>query len=147
VTGLRWVTRQEPHLDRCAAAWIIKRFIDPQATFEFINRGEPIPPGTNPFVLPGAEINPVEGVKTTVDVLVEKYQVKDPVVSLIRSLIHDFEVDAGEDESKTRLRETVGLFKVIRGLSRISKSDEEIVERSMVVLDALYTELSAEEAG
>lgn len=143
---MRWVTRHEPHLDRCAAAWIIKRFVDAEATFEFIEKREPIPAGAKPFVLPGAEINPVEGAKTTVDVLVEEYRIRDPAVSLIQSFIHDFEVEAGEDASKTRLHETVGLFKVIRGLARISESDEEIVERAMIVLDALYAELSAEKA-
>mgnify|MGYP001025372655 CR=1 FL=1 len=142
---MRWVTRHEPHLDRCAAAWIIKRFIDAEATFQFIEKGEPIPAGATPFVLPGAEINPVEGTKTTVDVLVEKYRIRDPAVSSIQSFIHDFEVDAGEDTNKTRLRETVGLFKVIRGLARVSQSDEEIVEKAMIVLDALYAQLSTEQ--
>mgnify|MGYP001123981511 CR=1 FL=1 len=144
VESLRWVTRHEPHLDRCASAWLITRFIDQEARFEFIGREDPVPTGAIPFVLPKAEINPVEGVKTTFDVLIEKYSVKDPIASLIRDIIHDFEVDAKEDPTRTRLRETVGVFKIVRGLARISKTDDEIISKAFVVFDSLYAQLLSE---
>jgi len=142
--SLRWVTRHEPHLDRCASAWLIKRFIDQDAEFEFIRREDPIPPGAIPFVLPGAEINPVEGVKTTFDVLTEKYRVEDRVVSLIKDIIHDFEVDSGEDPGRARLQETVGVFKIVRGLARTSKTDPEILTKAFIAFDSLYAQLSVE---
>jgi hypothetical protein len=142
--SLRWVTRHEPHLDRCASAWLIKRFIDQDARFEFISREDPIPVGAIPFVLPKAEINPVEGVKTTFDTLMEKYQVKDPIVSLIQDIINDFEVDAEEDPARVRLLETVGVFKIVRGLARISKTDDEIISKAFVVFDSLYAQLLSE---
>ena len=142
--SLRWVTRHEPHFDRCASAWLIRRFIDPDAVFEFIEGEDPIPMGTIPFILPRAEINPIEGLKATFDVLVEKYRIKDPTISLIQDIIHDFEVNSGEDLSKVRLRETAGLFKIVRGLARISKTDDEILFKAFIVFDSLYSQLSAE---
>ena len=139
-----WVTRHEPHLDRCASAWLIKRFIDLDAVFEFIDRGDPVPSGAKPFVLPGAEINPIEGSKTTFDVLVEKHQITDPIVGSIRGFIRDFEVISGEDLAKLTLPETAGVFKITRGLARTSKTDDEILSKAFIVFDSLYAELKAE---
>jgi hypothetical protein len=141
---LLWATRHEPHLDRCASAWLIKRFIDPDATFAFVRRDEVPPSGSIPFVLPGAEVNPVEGVSTAYDALVAKHHVTDPTVLRVGAIIHDYEVDAAEDVAKTRLRETTGVFKVVRGLARTSKSDGEIVEMALAVFDSLYAQLSTE---
>lgn len=73
-----WATRHEPHLDRCSCAWLIKRFIDHDATFTFMGRQETLPKGSIPFVLPGADVNPVERVSTPYDALVAKYEVNDP---------------------------------------------------------------------
>jgi hypothetical protein len=131
-------------LDRCASAWLIKRFIDLEAVFEFIDQGEPVPSGAKPFVLPGAEINPVEGSKTTFDVLVDKHQIVDSVVGSIRRIIQDFEVISGEDLAKLTLPETAGVFKITRGLARTSKTDDEILSKAFVVFDSLYAELEAE---
>jgi hypothetical protein len=143
---LLWATRHEPHLDRCASAWLIKRFIDPDATFAFVGRGEVPPSGSIPFVMPGAEVNPVEGVSTAYDALVAKHQVRDPAALRIGEIIHDYEVDAGEDVARTGLRETAGVFKVVRGLARVSKSDQEIVAGALVVFDSLHAQLTAEAA-
>jgi len=143
---LLWVTRHEPHLDRCASAWLIKRFIDSDATFAFVGRDEVLPSGSIPFVLPGAEVNPVEGVSTSYDALVAKHRVKDPAALRIGEIIHDYEVDAGEDAARTRLKETAGVFKVVRGLARVSKSDHETLASALVVFDALQAQLTSEAA-
>jgi hypothetical protein len=139
-----WATRHEPHLDRCACIWLIRRFIDRDAAFAFVGRQEPPPRGSIPFVLPGAEVNPVEGASTAYDALVTKHKITDPIAIRIGSIIHDFEVDAGEDVKKLKVPEAAGLFKVVRGLSRVSKSDHEIVERAMVIFDSLYAQLDSE---
>jgi hypothetical protein len=143
---LLWVTRHEPHLDRCASAWLIKRFVDRDAQFTFVDRREAPPAGGIPFVLPRADVNPVEGVSTATDALVAKYGIKDPLVLRIASIVHDYEVDAGEDVLKVKLPEAAGMFKVIRGLARVSQSDQEIVDRALVVFDSLYAQLSYEAA-
>jgi hypothetical protein len=143
---LLWATRHEPHLDRCASAWLIKRFIDPDATFAFVGRDEAPPSGSIPFVLPGAEVNPVEGVSTSYDALVAKYRVRDPAALGIGEIVHDYEVHAMEVVATTRLRETAGVFKVVRGLARVSKSDQETVAGALVVFDSLHAQLTSEAA-
>ncbi len=138
-----WVTRHEPHVDRCASAWLIKSFIDREALFEFISKESPIPKGAIAFTLPKAEIRPVEGKSTTFDVLMENYQVKDPIVGKIRELLHDFEIDAGENIAKVKHAETVGVCLILRGLARTSKTDHETLAKAMTIMDALYAELKA----
>jgi hypothetical protein len=136
--SLLWVTRHNPHVDRCASAWLIKRFIDKKARFAFIAKDDLIPKGAIAFTLPKAEIKPLEREKTTYDVLVEKYNIRDPTALRIGKFIHDFEIDAEEDQNKVKFKETLGLCYVLKGLQKTSKTDNEIVRKGLVVLDALY---------
>src|SRR3954447_17191773 len=63
---MRWVTLSHVHLDRSASPWLIKRYVDPDATFEFVEWGldgripQPgdidVPQGATPFAIPGAEL-------------------------------------------------------------------------------------------
>jgi hypothetical protein len=140
---LRWVTRHEPHVDRCASIWLIKTFIDKEAVFDFISRDSEIPRDAIAFTLPKAEIKPIEGVKTTFDTLVEKYHIEDPIVLQIQKILRDFEIDAEEDVEKLKLKETAGVSYILRGLARTSKTDHETAHKALMVMDALYAELKA----
>jgi len=137
-----WVTRHNPHVDRCASAWLIKRFIDKEARFAFISKDDPVPKGATAFTLPKAEIRPVEKEKTTYDVLVEKYNVRDPTALKIGMFVHDFEIEAGENPDKVEFKETLGLCYVLKGLEKTSRTDSEILEKGLVVLDALFASLT-----
>lgn len=139
-----WVTRTKPHVDRCASAWLIKRFIDRRAEFKFIAKDDPIPEGSTAFTLPLAEIKPVEGKKTTYDALLDKYDVRDPIAVRLGRFIHDFEIDAGEDPNRVKIKETLGLCYILKGLEKISKTDNETVEKALLVLDALSAVLKTE---
>ena len=97
--AMLWVTRHKPHVDRCASTWLIKRFIDKEARFEFISAEDQIPNGAIAFTLPKAQIKPVEGKKTTYDALAAKYHIRDPFALMIGRFIHDFEIDAEENPS------------------------------------------------
>jgi hypothetical protein len=136
-----WVTRTKPHVDRCASAWVIKRFIDRDAKFKFISKNDPIPEDAAAFTLPKAQIKPIEGKKTTCDVSVAEYQIQDPLVLKIAQFIHDFEIDADENTSKVKFKETMGLCYVLKGLEKTSKTDHETIEKALIVLDALYASL------
>jgi hypothetical protein len=139
-----WVTRTKPHVDRCASAWLIMRFIDQKAMFKFIAKDDPIPEGSIAFTLPKAEIKPVEGEKTTYDTLLERYNVRDPIAIRIGRLIHDFEIYAKEDPNQVKHKETLGLCYILKGLEKASKTDNETIEKALVVLDALSAVLQDE---
>lgn len=139
---MRWVTRHEPHVDRCASIWLIRTLIDPEAVFDFISRDSPVPTGAVPFTLPGAEIKPTE-TTTTFDALIKKYQLADPVVVRIAEILRDFEIQAGENLERVKMKESAGVYYILRGLARTAKTDAEIVYKAMTVMDALYAELKA----
>jgi len=141
-----WVTRHEPHVDRCASIWLIKNFIDKEAVFEFISRESEIPAKATAFTLPKAELKPSE-TQTTFDMLVERYNVQNPVVLEIGRILRDFEIDADEDIDKVKLKESTGISFILRGLARTSKSDHEIIYKGMIVMDALYAHLKARQEG
>lgn len=143
---MRWVTRHEPHVDRCASIWLIRTVIDPEAVFDFISREDAIPDNAIAFTLPRAAIQPTES-STTFDALMEKYQVDDPVVARIAEILRDFEIQAGEDLDRLEMKESAGVYYILRGLARTSNSDAEIVFKAMVVMDALYAELKARMEG
>jgi len=135
-----WVTRQRPHVDRCTSAWLIKRFIDKDATFQFITKEEKIPKGAIGFTLPKAEIKPIKGVKTTFEVLIEKHNAKDPIVLRIKDLIRDYEFNE-ENPEKMQLKETIGICYVLKGLEKTSQTDAETVAKALMVMDAFYATL------
>jgi hypothetical protein len=141
IPAMLWVTRSKPHVDRCASAWLIKRFIDHEAKFEFISKEDPIPKGAIPFTLPAVQIRPIEGKKTTYDILMKKYRVQDPIAEKIGEFIHDYEIDAEENPSRTRLKETLGLCHVLKSLEKTSKTDNETIEKALFVLDAFCVSL------
>jgi len=135
-----WVTREKPHVDRCASAWFIRRFIDKDACFQFIGKGNEIPRGAIGFTLPKAELNPVEGVKTTFDAIMEKYDVNDAVVNRIGDIVRDFELHEGKLE-EVQLKETLGACYILKGLEKTSKTDDETIAKAIMVMDALYASL------
>jgi hypothetical protein len=134
------VTRQKPHVDRCASAWLIKRFIDKDAVFKFVTKEQEVPEGAIRFTLPKAEIGPVEGAKTTFDSLVEKYHVKDPVVLSIKEIVRDFELNE-VNPYNVRLKLTLGVCYILKGLEKVSQTDAETLSKALVVMDALYATL------
>ena len=140
INSMLWVTRQKPHVDRCASARLIKRFIDKEAVFQFVTKESDIPKGAIGFTLPKAEIKPIEGIKTTFDALIEKYQVRDPIVMKIKDMICDFEFNE-ERPDKIRLKETLGLCYVLKGLEKTSQTDDETISKAFLVLDAFHSTL------
>jgi hypothetical protein len=79
-------------------------------------------------------------VKTTFDVLIEKYNVKDPIVLWIKDLIRDYEFNE-ENPEKMQLKETIGVCYVLKGLEKTSQTDAETFSKAFVVMDALYATL------
>ena len=113
---------------------------DKEAVFQFITKEQKIPKGGTAFTVPKAKINPVEGVKTTFDVLMQKYDVNDPVVSQIGDIIWNYELNE-ETPEKLQLRTTLGVCYVLKGLENISQTDAETVSKAFIVMDALYATL------
>lgn len=77
---MRFVTRSKVHVDRIATAWAITRFIDPGATFVFVDRNTDVS-GLDaiPFDMRGAKLGHHAG-RCTFEVLLDSYELRDPAL-------------------------------------------------------------------
>ena len=58
---MRWATRRHCHVDRAACAWLIRRFIDQDAEFVFVDDADEVPDGATPFDMRGVELSHHDG--------------------------------------------------------------------------------------
>ncbi len=132
---MRWVTRSFPHIDRTASAWLIKKFIDPEAEFYFINWPEESLKecyGT-PFDIKGVELGHHLN-KCTFETIMEKFGVKDPIVQKIASLVHKADLEG----SKKEIPEAKGIKLLFSGLRLVTSSNYETIEIGFKLWDAVY---------
>ncbi|MEA2792484.1 MAG: hypothetical protein QOG73_4890 [Acetobacteraceae bacterium] len=129
-----WVTRQGVHVDRIASAWLIRRFIDPEARFKFV-RGQDYAPraGELRFDMFAAEFTH-EGDCCTFEVLLTRTGVGDLALRAIGEIVHDIDLKDG----KFGREETSGIAHLITGLTMANKSDEQRMVQGSVVFDNLY---------
>jgi hypothetical protein len=132
--GRTWVTRQGVYVDRIASAWLIRRFIDPEARFKFV-AGKGYRPGENElrFDMFEAEFTH-EGDKCTFEVLLERGALKEPALRAIAEIIHD--IDLKDD--KFGRTEVAGIRTLIEGISVTTKDDSERIARGTEVFNNLY---------
>jgi hypothetical protein len=135
---MQYCTRKDVHVDRCASAWLIKRFIDPKATFVFV-AGHTAPPGAIPFDMHGAEWGHHAG-KCSFETIAGLHRLSDPAVVQIGRIIHGADITADVDETL----ESAGVDLLFRGLRLVSASDEETLERGYLIMDALYAALAGQ---
>jgi hypothetical protein len=129
---MRYSTRKDVHIDRCASAWLIKRFIDSDAQFVFVDGHHPAP-DTIPFDIHGVEWGH-HGNRCSFEVIADLHRLDDPVIVQIARIIHGADITADADETL----ESAGLDLLFRGLRLVSESDEETLDRGYIVMDALY---------
>jgi len=139
---MKWVTWENIGVDRMACAWLIRRWIDPEAKFIFIPMGEKsIPENAEPFDIPGARYSH-HGGHCTFYVLLKEHNLEDSVLTRIAQMVDE----ADEIQEVTVEPAALGLDLICRGLRRISKDDFEAMERGRLIYEALYAELSRGES-
>src|SRR5437868_11752390 len=129
-----WVTREGVYADRIASAWLIRRFIDPEARFKFVSgKGYRPQGGELRFDMFEAEFTH-EGDKCTFEVLVERGGLKDSALRAIAEIIHD--IDLKDD--KFGRAEVAGIKTLIDGIRASTKDDAARIARGTEVLNDLY---------
>ncbi|MBC8233723.1 chromate resistance protein [bacterium] len=136
--GQVYSTWETLELDKCASAWLIKRFVDKNAQFQFFPNGTFIKEGI-PFDTPTGELSR-DARAATFGKILQKYKLKNSVLEDINKIVWDVEVNKWE---KKVTDEAIGLSAVINGLILISKDGQECFEKSFIVFDALYAHLKA----
>lgn len=132
--GRTWVTRKGVYVDRIACAWLIRRFIDPEASFRFVGeRGYRPKTGELRFDMFEGEFTH-EGDLCSFEVLVRRFAVHDKALAEIGKIIHDIDLK----EARFKRPETSGLSALIDGITASRKPDEERLERGSALFDDLY---------
>ncbi|ETW98045.1 MAG: ChrB protein [Candidatus Entotheonella factor] len=132
--GRVWVTRKGIHIDRMASAWLIRRFIDTEATFRFVSpRTYQHQAAELRFDMFDAEFTH-EGEHCTFEVLLERTGLHDPALRAIAEIVHDIDVK----DDKFQREEAVGIDRLIAGLAMTHKADEDRLARGAAIFDDLY---------
>ena len=129
---MKWATRAGCHVDRAACAWLLRRFIDPEAEFVFVDDPADVPADATPFDMRGVDLSHHDG-DCTFETILRRYDVQDPVLWDLARLVH--EADLADD----RYHEpgAPGLDAVCRGLALVL-DDERSLAVSAAVFDGLY---------
>ena len=129
-----WVTRKGVHVDRIACAWLIRRFIDPDAQFRFVSsKGYRARTGELRFDMFEGEFTH-EGDLCSFEVLVKQFFPVDQALTEIGKIIHDLDFK----DAKFRKSETSGIGGLMNGLAFTHKSDEERLAAGSAIFGALY---------
>jgi len=133
----RWVTRERPKIDRIACPWLIRRFIDPEATFLFVPTARVFDvartEGATAYDIPGAEPFSHDGEKCSFDAFLTVFDIEDPALDALALIVR------GADTARLQLTpQSAGLLALSLGLAANFADDHEMLEHGMVMYDALY---------
>ena len=135
--GKTWITRRDVHIDRIASAWLIRRFIDPNARFKFTDAKSYQPrAGEVRFDMFEAEYTH-EGDRCTFETLLERAGLRDRALRAIGEIVHDIDC---KDEKFGR-KEAPGIAALVRGLARAHPDDATRLDRGAAAFDDLYASL------
>ena len=128
-----WATRKSPWIDRLASAWLIKRFIDRDARFVWLERPSELPKRAVGFDFDGAEFTHVKN-RVTFEVLLAQFGLEgDPALAAIGAAIHFLDV-GGIPAAHARTIETL-----LKGAREKAKSDDGLLAEAMRTFDLLYS--------
>lgn len=111
--GRIWATRCRPWIDRLASAWLIRRFIDPQAKVLWLDSPDDCPAEALGFDFDSATFSHV-GARVTFEVLLSSFGLESPALQRLGALVHFLDVGgvqppeaAGIESALTGIRDTI----------------------------------------
>ena len=141
---MKWVTRRNIRVNRTATAWVVRRFLDLEATFLFVAPEEVAKvqevEGATGFDGPGATYPHRDGKgRCSFEALVEERLPDDAALRALARIVH------GADFDELHIApESAGLRAISRDFPLVSANDEETVAKASFLYDALYAALKQE---
>jgi hypothetical protein len=130
---VRWATRRHCHVDRAACAWLIRRFLEADAEFVFVDDPDEVPADATPFDMRGVELGHLGG-DCSFETFLRRYELDDPVLWEMARIVH--EADLADELYDAP--EAPGLDVLVRGLSMTHDDDEELLALAAPLFDGLY---------
>lgn len=131
-----YVTRDKFEADKCASLWLIKRFVDPQATFIIRNASTPLGEGIK-FDVPEAKLRRYHN-RSTFEYILYVYDIEDQTLDYIGKLIHDIEINTWQEKAWPQ---TLVVQEKLTDIIQNSTGTEDIIEKSTIYFDSLYNDL------
>lgn len=136
---MKWITREKVKVDRVACPWLIKKFIDPDAEFYFVQADQVFSEaerlGAIPFDVAGVELGH-HGKECSFEAILKRYSLaSDPALVLLGKIVNG----ADTDNTLYRQPEGEGLKAIAEGFRHLDfKDDHEVNSAQWIVYDALY---------
>jgi len=127
-----WATRKPAWADRLACAWLIRRFIDPEAKVMWLEKSEPPPSGALGFAYDGAHFTANASRVAYEEMLAKLDLGRNPALAKIASIVHFLEIGG------TAVPEAAGVQTLLQGALRRSSSPQELVAEAEKTFDLLY---------
>lgn len=134
-----WLTRRNPFVDRMASAWLIRRFIDAQARFEFLETdrmGPAVPIGLS-FDVPEGDFTH-ERDRCTFEVLLEAFGLRGKVLRKMAEVVHDLDLKDGKFDNP----QASGVESILLGIRKTAKDDGDALEEGIKTFERLHAALS-----
>jgi hypothetical protein len=136
--GRVWATRRRPWVDRVASAWLIRRFVDRDARFQWLAKPSDCPKRALGFDFDGATFTHV-GDRVTFETLIASFGLEDdPALMRLAAMVHLLDV-GGEP-----IPEAKGFEAVMAGARERLSDDDALLAEISAVLDSLYAHFERE---
>jgi hypothetical protein len=137
---MKWITRENIKVDRVACPWLIRRFIDPQAQFLFVEESQLLETAARETAIPfdAPRLSEVKlnhrGVRCSFEAIVEDYHLQALGLERLALIVRAADMKGQEQIAA----EGIGLRAIAQGFAAMGLSDEERLLRQFPVYDALY---------
>lgn len=137
---MKWITRKDVKVDRVACPWLIKRFVDPQAEFLFVEETDLLEQAkvqnATPFDAPNIAAVKLNhrGSRCSFEAILEDFNLSDAALQRLALIVRAADVKGQEGVAA----EGIGLRSIAQGFAALGISDEERLTRQFPVYDALY---------
>ncbi|MEO8204265.1 MAG: chromate resistance protein ChrB domain-containing protein, partial [Betaproteobacteria bacterium] len=131
--GRTWATRKPLWADRLACAWLVRRFVDPEATLVWLDKAQECPPGAIGFAFDGARFANSGNRITFEEMLAQLDMHGNAALMKIASIARFLEARSG-----TSVPEAAGVQTLLQGATRRSGSDDELLGEAEKTFDLLY---------
>jgi AraC-like DNA-binding protein len=134
---MKWITREKPKIDRIACPWLIKRFIDPGAEIIYVPfdqvKSQAKKLNATPFDIPDVEYTHYKD-QCSFDYFLRKHELNDPALKTMSNIVRGADTDRHDLAAQAS-----GLWAISAGLAHNSSNDLELLEKGLVIYDALYS--------
>ncbi|POA78695.1 chromate resistance protein ChrB domain-containing protein [Pseudomonas sp. DP16D-R1] len=136
--GRVWATRKRPWVDRLACAWLIRRFIDPNAQILWLDTPQDCPVDVLGFDFDDATFSHV-GNRVTFETLQASFELQEPGLNRIAALVHYLDIGGIQP------LEAAGIEVVLAGLRETITHDDHLLAAASAIFDGLLAEFVKEE--